>query len=280
MRLYVRDSKTWRLLGWEGQAVLSLLLRRMDRAGLLDDVHDAEDVAVMIGYGFPEEIAEKGLQRLLKRKTLIDTDMGLLMPNYIEAQEAAQSDKQRQRECRARRRDEAKQSVTKRDTGSQSVKKSHGESQSVTSCHSVPSRTVPNLSNPRNTERRDRKEKTPKSKLDVLFDAFWVVYPKKVGKKDARRAFEKAHKSGMGGDVVEKLTTQMPWITREGGKYIPNPSTWLNQGRWDDEPPAEVREISSPTHKVFEPEPEPVASDPSEVKEHLGKLRGYTGVSR
>ena len=25
------------------------------------------------------------------------------------------------------------------------------------------------------------------------------------------------------------------WL-REGGRFIPNPSTWINQGRWDDEP--------------------------------------------
>jgi hypothetical protein len=23
--------------------------------------------------------------------------------------------------------------------------------------------------------------------------------------------------------------------SKDGGKYIPNPATWLNQGRWDDE---------------------------------------------
>ena len=28
---------------------------------------------------------------------------------------------------------------------------------------------------------------------NVLFDRFWVAYPKKVGKEKARRAFEKLH---------------------------------------------------------------------------------------
>ena len=28
---------------------------------------------------------------------------------------------------------------------------------------------------------------------NVLFDRFWVAYPKKVGKEKARRAFEKVH---------------------------------------------------------------------------------------
>ena len=104
VRLYVRDTKTWKLLGWEGQTVLCLLARRFDRSGLLDDVRDGEDVAIMIGYGFPESVAKIGLQRLLKREVFRLSESGLFWPNFMEAQETAMSDKQRQRESRANRR--------------------------------------------------------------------------------------------------------------------------------------------------------------------------------
>ena len=33
------------------------------------------------------------------------------------------------------------------------------------------------------------------------------------------------------------LERQQTYLARDQGKYIPNPSTWLNQGRWKDEPP-------------------------------------------
>ena len=66
---------------------------------------------------------------------------------------------------------------------------------------------------------------------------FWSAYPKKVGKKSARKAFD--HVS----EPVESLVTAIKrqecsaqW-SRDGGQYIPNPTTWLNQERWEDQLP-------------------------------------------
>ena len=75
------------------------------------------------------------------------------------------------------------------------------------------------------------------SKTDDEFDQFWREYPRKVGKKDARKSFDKALKSvtveTMRNAVIAQKKSEQ-W-TRDNGKYIPNPATWLNQGRWDDE---------------------------------------------
>ena len=150
VRLYTRDTKTWKLLGFEGQAVLSLALRKLDRAGVLDDVHNAEDLAVMIGG--PIEVVEVGLGRIMKHGVLVDTERGLVAPNFIEAQEAAQSDRQRSKEARGRKRDRAlaprlstastetvtdcdDMRVTERDAN---VTRCHEPSQRVTARHSVP----------------------------------------------------------------------------------------------------------------------------------------------
>lgn len=83
------------------------------------------------------------------------------------------------------------------------------------------------------------------------FDRFWQAYPKKVGKGDARKAFDKAL-AGKGAQLrsfldrmiaaVEQQKQSAQW-TREDGQYIPNPSTWLNQGRWEDELPSTVHGI-------------------------------------
>ena len=37
-------------------------------------------------------------------------------------------------------------------------------------------------------------------------------------------------------DAVSKQKLWPKW-QKDGGQYIPNPATWLNQGRWEDEPP-------------------------------------------
>lgn len=74
---------------------------------------------------------------------------------------------------------------------------------------------------------------------DVLasaFDVFWSVYPKKTGKEAARKAFKKIPKSAYSLLVpaVEAQKKSRQWM-EENGRFIPNPATWLNQGRWEDE---------------------------------------------
>ena len=72
-----------------------------------------------------------------------------------------------------------------------------------------------------------------------LFDEFWAAYPKHVAKKPARRAWDKLHADR---DLLDALLTALEWQTRteawqrDGGRYVPNPATWLNGRRWEDEP--------------------------------------------
>ena len=73
---------------------------------------------------------------------------------------------------------------------------------------------------------------------DTAFDTFWVAYPRKVGKDAARKAFAKVEvpvETLVAALERQRCSTQ--W-TEEGGRFIPNPSTWLNQGRCEDELPA------------------------------------------
>ena len=82
-------------------------------------------------------------------------------------------------------------------------------------------------------------DKRPKkSLLEQRFDEFWAAYPKKVGKKAAWNAWKKVKPDT---ELFDKIMTAIgrakatwQW-QRENGRYIPNPKTWLNEGRWDDE---------------------------------------------
>ncbi len=72
------------------------------------------------------------------------------------------------------------------------------------------------------------------------FETFWEAYPRRVGKKAAEMAWKARKKEGALPplpDVLRALEAQKnaPGWQRDGGQYIPNPATWLNQGRWDDE---------------------------------------------
>ena len=72
------------------------------------------------------------------------------------------------------------------------------------------------------------------------FDHFWKSYPKKVGKQAAIRSWEKTNKIRPELDFIlmalEQQKKSKQWA-KDGGQYIPNPATWLSQGRWDDEAP-------------------------------------------
>ena len=87
------------------------------------------------------------------------------------------------------------------------------------------------------------------------FDSFWLAYPKKIGKVAALKKWEGLRRIGRlppVENIVSALEAQKTWDQwqKDEGQYIPNPATWLNQGRWDDQPPEGgpqwIKELSKP----------------------------------
>lgn len=73
--------------------------------------------------------------------------------------------------------------------------------------------------------------------LDDGFEEFWQAYPKKVGKEAARKSWSKSKLN------VDQVLKSLEWQKesdqwqKSDGQFIPNPATYLNQGRWLDEQP-------------------------------------------
>lgn len=112
VRLYSRDTITWLSLTFEAQGLLALLLRKMDRAGLLRlGPRGVRGVAAAIGHATRWPVIEPALRELLVEGIFTVTgegpDTSLVMPNFLEAQEARASDAARQRDRRERERDKA-----------------------------------------------------------------------------------------------------------------------------------------------------------------------------
>lgn len=67
---------------------------------------------------------------------------------------------------------------------------------------------------------------------------FWPAYPRKVAKEAARKAAAKVLAAGADPAEVmaglESARASEQW-TRDGGRYVPHPATWLNGRRWEDE---------------------------------------------
>ena len=73
-------------------------------------------------------------------------------------------------------------------------------------------------------------------KGNVNFDRFWGSYPRKVERKKTLKAWLNAKDKPEIESLLKILENQKAgyqW-TKEGGKFIPYPATWLNAGRWDD----------------------------------------------
>lgn len=86
-------------------------------------------------------------------------------------------------------------------------------------------------------EKIRRTSLSPTPEAQKAFDAFWLAYPRKVAKPKALASFLRE-------GCVENLTAilaaveaqkKSPQWLKDNGEYIPHPTTWLNQHRWEDE---------------------------------------------
>ncbi len=70
------------------------------------------------------------------------------------------------------------------------------------------------------------------------FDIWWAAYPRKVAKRLARKKWADLSKEFPPIDqmlkVLEAQKRSKGWLKNEG-EFIPHPTTYLNQGRWEDE---------------------------------------------
>lgn len=80
------------------------------------------------------------------------------------------------------------------------------------------------------------------------FEQFWTMFPNKVGKRDAEKAFAKAIQRASLEAILAGLiryaakTDDRPWC---------NPATFLNQNRWEDQPaPVPQRQATAPPKKT------------------------------
>lgn len=84
------------------------------------------------------------------------------------------------------------------------------------------------------TETDTERKKETRAALASDFENWWKIYPHKVGKDAAVKAFAHSRKNTDAETLINGVKqyiankpTDRPWC---------NPATWLNQGRWKDEP--------------------------------------------
>ena len=107
------------------------------------------------------------------------------------------------------------------------------------------------VTNPSTQIRLDKnKNRLDKNSIDTVvhsdderFDKFWSSYPRKTKKKYARTCWDKLNPSD---ELFQKMLTAIEeWKKTEqwqNERYIPHPSTWLNNEQWNDEVPVDPLE--------------------------------------
>ena len=86
---------------------------------------------------------------------------------------------------------------------------------------------------------KPKNQRTSKPSISLVgFESFWSSYPRKTAKTEALRAFTKINPDEQTlakmVAAVERSKLSTDW-TKDNGQFIPFPSTWLNQRRWEDE---------------------------------------------
>lgn len=122
VRIYTRDSTTWKMLDWKGRALLALLMRKVTRAGELD-VGGRGPRGMAAVVEMPVDVTEDALAQLIAEGVVVEAAGSYVIPKFLEAQESVSTPAHRSREYRERQRDVAlgrnadNVTVTPRDAG-------------------------------------------------------------------------------------------------------------------------------------------------------------------
>ena len=81
-----------------------------------------------------------------------------------------------------------------------------------------------------------------------MFEQFWKHYPRKVAKRAAQMAFNRLTKDEQA-QAVEAIEQHVAYWKLKGTEmeFICHATTWLNQGRWEDELDMTPKELKRPS---------------------------------
>ena len=104
------------------------------------------------------------------------------------------------------------------------------------------------------------------------FEDFWLLYPRRVAKKDARKMWARIPESLHNRIFISIVAWRRVWKDKEEN-FIPYPATWLNGERWEDDLPQEYR-VSHASHVPAAPSVVGARTEmPQSVRDVIAKLK-------
>lgn len=76
----------------------------------------------------------------------------------------------------------------------------------------------------------------PAHQATLEFAEFWDAYPRKAGKQAARKAWDRSVKKVSNSYEITEAARRFRDDPNRVDQFTPHPATWLNQGRWEDDP--------------------------------------------
>lgn len=106
------------------------------------------------------------------------------------------------------------------------------------------------------------------------FDRLWITYPKKVGKQAAIRAYRSHIKQIPPIEQLLAIVDRQKQTDQWKRGYIPNPATWINQGRWDDDITSMDggQNGSTGTHKIYNRQGQGISTRQSEIDAEIERI--------
>lgn len=86
----------------------------------------------------------------------------------------------------------------------------------------------------------------PETEIELTFEDFWALYPRRVAKKDARQAWTRIDAKHYPTILTALYEWARIWDARGEPQFTPYPASWLNGERWEDDFP--------PGHRPYSPQ--------------------------
>ena len=139
-----------------------------------------------------------------------------------------------------------------RDAATYNAKVSNGAKGGRPKQETEENQTKPNQTED-NLSAKNKNKKEEQEQEDISFDRFWSAYPHKVKKQDAQKAWRSAKLDKVADTIIAdvKLRCETEWKGQDI-HYIPHPTTYLHQRRWeDDTKPTARKDSEEPAQKVY-----------------------------
>lgn len=183
-------------------------------------------------------VPRRRVKELEQRGLWHRTERGWLVNDFLEYNDSAEEVKaKRERAAERQRRSRAGRGLASQGMSQRDSRRDKGVTDDVTTpvSHATPVPSRPDLL-PTGVD-------TSPAGEDPDFAKFWSVYPRRVAKDAARKAWAKSVRRAGAADIIVGAERYRDDPNRSA-QFTKHPATWLNGGCWSDEPaPPRLRAV-------------------------------------